>query len=161
MLASLAIVSIGLNVLTAAMALRNQAVAELEQGRTAQAEALASRSLSIAENEATLNALGEVFFAEKRYSDAEKMFRRAIRMGAKAGGGPHYATALNNLGAVYHVRGQTDRAYEYYEKALRIRRKLFGDQSTITLATARNISTLDREAPSLRADRSYSLRSRQ
>jgi tetratricopeptide (TPR) repeat protein len=57
----------------------------------------------------------------------------AVRLARKAGDDYVLAVALNNLGAIHDMRGDTERAAAYLEESLELRRRL-GDMSGIALS---------------------------
>lgn len=146
-----------------AMILGNLAGTEHALGRNAEAEVLAKRSLALLEKTVGpasvlfvpgLNTLGGVYIDTHRYDEAEAVLKRAIRLGSHDAGA-HYATSLHNLGALYHLEGKVAQAEKCYDKAFRIRLKLFGSEDPLTRATARNITALDQASTRLaRADKS-------
>jgi tetratricopeptide (TPR) repeat protein len=104
-----------------AMMARNLAFVSLRNGDTAKARHLAQRSVQILETRfgprdvsltPALNVLGEVLVEQGLLPQARELFERAIRIGPDAG--PHYATALHNLGAVLELQGDARRAKRYY-----------------------------------------------
>jgi tetratricopeptide (TPR) repeat protein len=134
-----------------AMILGNLAGTEHALGRNSAAEEMALRALAALEKNVgarsillvpSLNTLGCVYIDTGRYAQAETALKRAIRLGSQDGGA-HYATSLHNLAALYQLKGQLDRAEKLYQRALRIRLRLFGPEDPLTLATARNIRALD------------------
>ncbi len=61
-----------------------------------------------------LTKMGVVQIQTQRFDDAKKSFQRAIKIDGK------YATAYNDLGAVYHLNKKYGRAIKYYKKAIEI-----------------------------------------
>lgn len=58
------------------------------------------------------NAIGLVYFAMKRYDDAEKHFKQALELK------PKWSEAHNNMGIVLSTKGEYDRAVEHFKIAL-------------------------------------------
>jgi len=114
-----------------AMMIRNLAVAYERSGEYSKAEASANRALSIlaglfGANDVSLtpvlNVLVETYAAQGRYLDAEKLGRRAVAIGS--GAGLHYATALQNVGAVLEAEGDRAAARQFYARALAARKAM-------------------------------------
>jgi tetratricopeptide (TPR) repeat protein len=108
-----------------AMMMRNLALACAREGYYHLAEHSAKQSLAILEARfgpgdvtlvPALNALAEAYIGTGRTTEARKALLRAIAIGPEAG--PHYATALHNLGAVYQSEGRLRKAQEFYSAAL-------------------------------------------
>jgi tetratricopeptide (TPR) repeat protein len=128
----------------------NLAATERALGRYAAAEELAVRSIAVLERNVgprsvllvpSLNTLGGVYIDMRRYGEAEVVLKRALRLRTDEAGA-HYATSLHDLAAVYYLTGRANQAAKLYDKALRIRLRLFGPEDPLTRATARNISAL-------------------
>jgi tetratricopeptide (TPR) repeat protein len=114
-----------------AFMLRNLALAFEEGGYPNYAEYYAQRSLAILEakfgsNDVSLvpalNVLTEAYAAQSRFSEGRTTAMRAVAIGADAG--PHYATALHNLAAMFQSEGKLKEAAEYYRRALAMREAL-------------------------------------
>ena len=73
--------------------------------------------------------IGSVCLATKKYETAENEFLMSIKILSETVGEGHYETAkdLNNLGIVYHLTGQLQKASQCYHSAINIleRRMLF------------------------------------
>ena len=107
-----------------AMIARNLALTCLRNGDRSRAERLARQSLSILETNhgvrdasvvPALNVLAEVLAASDQLSDARVLTERAVRVGPDTG--PHYATAVHNLGAIAQRQGDLRSAKRYYRLA--------------------------------------------
>jgi len=66
--------------------------------------------------------IGTVNLVTENYDDAENEFLLAIKILSEVVGEGHYETAknLNNLGVVYHVTGQLEKARQCYQSAINI-----------------------------------------
>jgi len=53
-----------------------------------------------------------------------RKYEKALRIFEGIGAERSMAITLNDLGTVFYSRGQYDKAYEYFEKSLAIRRKI-------------------------------------
>jgi tetratricopeptide (TPR) repeat protein len=114
-----------------AFMLRNLALAFEEGGYPNHAEYYAQRSLGILEAKfgpkdvslvPALNVLTEAYAAQSRFSEGRTIAMRAVAIGPDAG--PHYATALHNLAAMFQGEGKFKEAAEYYRRALSMREAL-------------------------------------
>ena len=121
--------SYGPNHPVTAILLRNLATVYRRQQLYRKSEVLAQRSITILEARfgsedsslvPSLTTLAEVYFEERRYTEAGRLLERALAVGATNPDG-HYATALHDLAAVYQVQGNLKKANPLYEQALRIR----------------------------------------
>jgi len=132
-----------------AMILGNLAGTELALGRNREAGDLAVQAIERLERTVgrdsvllvpSLNTLGGIYIDTHRYDQAEAVLKRAVHLAPHAG--PHYASSLHNLAAMYYLTGRRDKAGKLNEKALRIRLALFGPDDPITQATAHNMAAL-------------------
>ena len=114
-----------------AMMLRNLALAFEQGGYHNYAEHYAQRSLAILEASfgpedvslvPALNVLAETYAAQDRLTEARAIATRAAAIGPAAG--PHYATALHNLAAIFQSEGKFKEAAEFYRRALSAREAL-------------------------------------
>jgi tetratricopeptide (TPR) repeat protein len=84
----------------------------------------------------TLNSLGLVYRAEKKYSDAEGAYRRALVIMQAAYGESVDVGNINfNIAGVMFDEGRQTDALPYLQKALAIYQRLLGDSSLKTAAT--------------------------
>ena len=91
----------------------SDAVAAFERGDNTSAESLLHQILKNTPGDAAaLGLLGAVFDAEKKYSDADAVYRRALRVA------PHSATLLNNFGNHQLATGDLVGARATYLKAI-------------------------------------------
>ena len=114
-----------------AMMLRNLALAFDQSGFHGEAVKYAGQAITILESKfgdkdvslvPALNVLTESLAAQTRYAEAEAAARRAVAIGADAG--THYATALQNLGAILELEGKMKPAEAAYREALTLRESL-------------------------------------
>ncbi len=85
----------------------------LREGRYAEALREASLAEKInSKDPEVYNLKGLIFMAQNEMIKAETNFKKAIWMN------PKYSEALNNLGALYLVKGKYDAAIKYFEMAL-------------------------------------------
>jgi len=131
-----------------AMVLRNLALAYSGEGLYRKSEAAALESLRILEvsfgknDDAlvpTLNVLGEALIGQHRLTEAGRVLKRAVAIDAP---GPHGATALHNLGALYQMEGNLPAAKALYKEALARRVALLGADHPVCAATREAIAGL-------------------
>lgn len=72
-----------------------------------------------------INNLGTIYYSEKRYKQATKYYRRAMRCSESPS-----ATIAANIGSAYFARKKYGDAAEWYEKAVRIDPDIFERHST-------------------------------
>ncbi len=112
----------------------NQYKALFEQGRYAEAEPFARKTLELGQLEfgpdhsntgTFLNNLAELYRAQGRYAEAEPLYRRSLATNEKALGPEHpdFATSLNNLAELYRAQGRYAKAEPLHKRALAIREK--------------------------------------
>ncbi len=111
-----------------AFMLRNLALAFEDAGYHNYAEQYARRAIRILEVRfgsedvslvPALNVLAEAYISEGRYHEGRRAAMRAAGIGPDAG--PHYATALHNVGASYQAEGKWKDAAEWCRRALAAR----------------------------------------
>ena len=116
-----------------AMILRNLALAYLQVGDVAAAEPAANLALSIFETRfgtkdvgltPILNVLAECYASTGRLEVARRITERAIALGEDAG--PHYGTALHNLGALHELSGDFEGAASFYTRAIAAKSESMG-----------------------------------
>jgi eukaryotic-like serine/threonine-protein kinase len=124
-----------------AMILRNLSLAYCAEGLPRKAESTARRSRMVLESHygpndpaltPSLNALGEALAAQNRWTEARRVFERAVRLDDR---GVHGATALHNLAAAHQSEGQALVALRFYRQALARREAILGPTNAATLAT--------------------------
>ena len=92
----------------------------------------------------SLDDLGEFYYSNKKYSEAEKLFLKSLKLKKENLGEKHieYAYSLHNLGSFYGERGQYLQAESMLLKALEIRCKILGKNNITYLKTLENIAIL-------------------
>lgn len=142
--------SYGPNHPVTAILLRNLAGVYRRQELHRKSEVLAQRSISILESRfgpddaslvPSLNTLAEVWFEERRYTEAERLLKRALVIGA-TNPDAHFATTLHDLAAIYQVEGKLAKADPLYQQALQIRNALMGPGNPYDTATLETSSEL-------------------
>lgn len=92
----------------------------------------------------SLDNLGEFYYGNKKYSEAEKIFRKSLKLKKEILGEKHieYAYSLHNLGSFYGERGQYLEAEPLLLKALEIRLATLGKKNKTYLKTLENIAII-------------------
>lgn len=92
----------------------------------------------------SLDNLGEFYYSNKKYSEAEKIFRKSLKLKKEILGEKHieYAYSLHNLGSFYGERGQYLEAEPLLLKALEIRLATLGKKNKTYLKTLENIAII-------------------
>ena len=95
----------------------------------------------------SLSRLGNVYRAEKRYAEAEPLYRRALAILEKALAPEHpfVATPLNNLAELYRTQGRYAEAEPLYKRALAIREKALGPKHPHVAQSLENYAKLLRK----------------
>lgn len=75
------------------------------------------RKIDLRKGQAYIN-LGKVFYVEKNFSEAEKMFLKSVELNKLFKNDIAIALALNNLASVYIIREDFVKAKKYYQEAL-------------------------------------------
>jgi tetratricopeptide (TPR) repeat protein len=104
------------------------------------------RALAIRPLPDTLNNLAEMYRAEGRSSQAEKMLRKLIE--TLPPDNPTLGIALNNLGELCRQKGRMAEAREYYHRALAIWDRTLGPDHPYKTATTRNLALVEGGAKS-------------
>jgi tetratricopeptide (TPR) repeat protein len=88
--------------------------------------------------------LGDLYSAQGKLDEAEKMYARALQGREKALGADHTSTlaTVNNLGILYRNQGKLDEAEKMYERALQGKEKALGADHISTLETVNNLGDL-------------------
>jgi tetratricopeptide (TPR) repeat protein len=99
------------------------------------------------EQKTVLNAVllvGNLYAAQGKLGEAEKMYERALQGYEEALGPNHTSTldTVNNLGALYAGQGKLAGAKKMYERALRGKEEALGPTHTSTLDTVNNLGIL-------------------
>lgn len=92
----------------------------------------------------SLDNLGEFYYSNKKYSEAEKIFRKSLKLKKEILGEKHieYAYSLHNLGSFYGERGQYLEAEPLLLKSLEIRLATLGKKNKTYLKTLENIAII-------------------
>jgi tetratricopeptide (TPR) repeat protein len=125
-------------------------------GKVEEAETLLCKTLEIAENfeiddkrlVATLEALAEINFLQRRFAQAEPVCKRVIMLYERKFGHDHadVGTFINNLGLIYHHQKKLFMAETEYQKALAIQTKVLGQAHPQTINVMSNYSRLLKES---------------
>ncbi len=96
------------------------------------------------ENPDTVNALGELFYAQGRYNEAQPLCEKALALRKRLLGEEHpdVATSLNNLANLYSSQGRYREAQPLYEQALALRRRLLGQEHPDVATSLNNLAAL-------------------
>jgi CHAT domain-containing protein/Tfp pilus assembly protein PilF len=89
-----------------------------------------------------LNAQANTYLEQRRYGEAEALFKRVVAIREKALGPrhPQVAETLNDLGLVYRSQGRYGEAEANYSRALAIREKALGVGHADTAATLNSLA---------------------
>lgn len=81
---------------------------------------------------------------QKFYTDAKRELNKSLKVYLETYGGSHHLSAIiyENMGIIYSLEGDFERAMENFRKALRIRIELFGEESLEVADTYHDIGTL-------------------
>lgn len=92
----------------------------------------------------SLDNLGEFYYSNKKYSEAEKIFLKSLKLKKEILGEKHieYAYSLHNLGSFYGERGHYLEAEPLLLKALEIRLATLGKKNKTYLKTLENIAII-------------------
>jgi tetratricopeptide (TPR) repeat protein len=90
------------------------------------------------------NNLGLVYLMKGNFTEALKLFQKALVIYEKILGGehPHKAATYNNIAGVYKNQGNYDEAFAWYMKALAICEKVPGGDHPDTAVTYNNIASV-------------------
>jgi serine/threonine protein kinase len=90
----------------------------------------------------SVNQLAVVRFHERRFDEAESLWRRNIDILEAAGGpdDPDYLLSVHNLGAVLLSRNELEKAEELLSMAYQGRARVLGDDHAQTLASMSNLA---------------------
>jgi tetratricopeptide (TPR) repeat protein len=91
-----------------------------------------------------LGSLGNLYLAQGKLGEAEKMYERALQGYEKALGleNPSTLDIVNNFGSLYMNQGKLGEAEKMYERALQGHEKALGLEHTSTLLTVNNLGSL-------------------
>ena len=75
------------------------------------------------------------------YKEALDKYKASLEIKGKVLGGSHpsFAETLNNIGLLYHKKGEYDKALENYDECLRIKRESLGEAHPSYASTLNNI----------------------
>ena len=88
--------------------------------------------------------LGEVYYAQRKYGDAERAFQRAVAMLGERGTGHSVPRAWQGLGKVYLAQGKHAEAETHFKSALAIRERAQGPSHPDVAAILDDLATLYR-----------------
>jgi len=89
---------------------------------------------------------GRYLYERAQYSEAEPLYRRAIKIREKTLGPDHpdVAATLNNLGDLYRAQGKNEEAEPLYKQSLAIYEKVLGPENPEVATTLNNLAELHR-----------------
>ncbi len=95
---------------------------------------------------ADLVALAALLDGQRKYGEAEKLYRRALAIFERAYGRNHHdvAVTLNNLAALYQAQGIGTKPEPLYRRALAIKEKLLGPDHPDVAMTLNNLGVFYR-----------------
>ncbi|MCL1466789.1 CHAT domain-containing tetratricopeptide repeat protein [Argonema galeatum] len=93
---------------------------------------------------AILNTLGRIYQAQARYSEAELLFKEALKIYKHLLGDKnrYVAITLNNLAMLYNDQGRYSEAELLCEQSLDMRRQLFGDEHPLVATSLNNLAVI-------------------
>jgi tetratricopeptide (TPR) repeat protein len=108
------------------------------------AELISQWGLDFPEAARLLNQTGAYLYERGRYTDAESLHGRALRIWEKAIGPEHreVATSLDNLAARLETQGQYEKAEPLYQRALAIYEKAMGPEHPEVATSLNNLALL-------------------
>ncbi|KAH7410619.1 hypothetical protein BKA64DRAFT_638282 [Cadophora sp. MPI-SDFR-AT-0126] len=88
--------------------------------------------------------LGYLYDEQGKLTEAENMYKRALRGYEKASGAADDTMlgTFNNLGIIYRIQGKFIEAEQMYQRALQGKEKAFGQEHPSTLDTVNNLGVL-------------------
>ena len=96
------------------------------------------RALAIEPHPSTLNNLAEMYRAEGRYTEAEKILRQLTK--ALPATDPTLGAAYNNLGELCRRKGRTAEAANFYLSALEVWDRVLGPNHPYRATTLQNLA---------------------
>ena len=97
-----------------------------------------------------LNNFAFVHLGSGKLAEAEELFRRALDINRAINPeGPAVALNLANLASLTKQQGPHDDALEMCKEALRIRKRLFGEEHPLTIETLARVGGLERDSGNL------------
>ncbi len=123
----------------------------LLQGKRADAEALASRTLELQrrvvgperpETLVTMNILASAYQDEGKYAQAETLFKRILETRRRVLGpeNPETLFSLNNLASVYNSQRKTAQAETLFSQTVDLERRVLGPEDPHTLMAMNNLA---------------------
>jgi CHAT domain-containing protein len=96
---------------------------------------------------ARLNQQAIELYNQRKYTEAEPLYQRALAIRERILGTEHsaVATILNNLGALYRDQGKYAQAEPLFERALAIREQVLGAEDPRVANSLSNLATLYRD----------------
>ena len=96
---------------------------------------------------ATLNTLAVLYYTQKKYTKAEPLYQRVVKLLEQTVGPDHptLATTLNNLALVYEAQDKYAEAAPLYERALALIERTLGPDHANLAATLDNYADLLRK----------------
>ena len=91
---------------------------------------------------ADIAALAAILDGQKKYAEAEHLYRRALAIFERVYGDEHYEIAvnLNNLAANRNAQGRAGEAERLYQQALALKEKLLGTEHPDVAMTLNNLA---------------------
>jgi len=116
----------------------NQAYLELKEGNFNKAEDIYNKLYNLKKEDIKEAAdyayqLGNVYYTQIKYSEAQKWYEQAVRLSPK---NPKY---LNSLGMVYYDMGDYKKAIEFFDKSLSITKAVLGEKHPDIADTLNNL----------------------
>jgi len=107
-------------------------------------ELIAQEQMNTLEAARLLNQAGYYLYERARYTEAEPLYQRALKICEQQVGPQHPNTAqsLNNLASLYDDQGKYERAESLYQRALAIREQQLGPQHPHTAQSLNNLALL-------------------
>jgi tetratricopeptide (TPR) repeat protein len=132
-----------------------EGVQAYQKGQEANAEMFYLAALEDVENAGpedprlatTLNTLAVLYHAQRKYTQAESLYQRVLRLLEQTIGPEHptLATTLNNLAVVYEAQGEYGRAELLYQRALTLLERTLGPEHLNLAAALENYADLLRK----------------
>ena len=92
----------------------------------------------------SMEQLANLYYTQKRYDEAEPLFREALQLSREVLG-PHHPRTLNNMNGLaflYHAQGRYNEAEPLYRELLQLCREVLGPRHRATLAILNNLASL-------------------
>ncbi len=113
-------------------------------GMQAKKAAIAEHGEESEQHVTSLNNLAESYQEQKQYKDAEKFYKKALKINKKVFGENNQYTAaiLNNIGIFYRMQEKYRSAESFLKKALKIRTKIFNKNHPSIATSLDSLATL-------------------